>query len=54
MRRGITVAHNGADEDKDHGRTRSGKLVTDELIVQLANEADAGFDVDENRLRRHG
>jgi hypothetical protein len=39
---------------KDHGRTRSGRPITDELIEQLANEAEAGFDVDEILRRRGG
>ena len=39
---------------KDYGRTRSGKPITDELIEELAAEADAGFDVDEILRRRGG
>jgi hypothetical protein len=40
--------------NKDYGRTRSGKPITDELIEQLAAEAEAGFDVDEILRRRGG
>ena len=40
--------------NKDYGRTRSGKPITDELIEQLADEAEAGFDVDEILRRRGG
>jgi Ribbon-helix-helix protein, copG family len=36
------------------GRTRSGKPITDELIQELAEEAEAGFDVDEIIRRRGG
>jgi Ribbon-helix-helix protein, copG family len=39
---------------KDYGRTRSGEPITDELIEQLAAEAEAGFDVDEILRRRGG
>jgi hypothetical protein len=39
---------------KDYGRTRSGKPITDELIEELAAEAEAGFDVDEIIRRRGG
>ena len=34
------------------GRTNSGNLVTDELIEQLAAEAERGYDVDELIARR--
>lgn len=40
--------------NKDYGRTRSGRPITDELIEQLAVEAEAGFDVDEIVRRRGG
>lgn len=37
---------------RTHGHTRSGTPITDELIEQLADEADAGYDVDEIIARR--
>jgi hypothetical protein len=40
--------------ERDYGRTGSGRPVTDELIEHLANEAEAGFDVDEILRRRGG
>ena len=40
--------------DKNHGRTRSGKPITDELIEELARKAEEGFDVDEIIRRRGG
>lgn len=39
---------------KRHGRTASGKPITDELVEQLAGEAEAGYDVDETLRRRGG
>jgi len=39
---------------KDHGRTKSGKPITDELIEELVAQAEAGFDVDEILRRRGG
>ena len=38
---------------KNHGRTRSGEVITDTLLEELAAKAEAGFDVDEI-LRRRG
>jgi hypothetical protein len=38
---------------KTHGRTASGTPITDELIGRLAEEAEAGYDV-EKMLRRRG
>lgn len=35
-----------------HGHTKSGTPLTDELIEKLADEAEAGFDVDEILGRR--
>jgi hypothetical protein len=35
-----------------YGHTDSGTPVTDELIEQLADEAEAGYDVDQNIARR--
>ena len=39
---------------KNHGRTRSGKAITDTLIEELATKAEAGFDVEEILRRRGG
>lgn len=39
---------------KDHGRTRSGKPITDELLHKLTDDAEEGFDVDEILRRRGG
>ena len=38
----------------DHGRTKNGKPITDEMVEALADEADAGYDVDEIIRRRGG
>jgi len=39
---------------KDHGRTRSGQPVTDELLEKLTDQAEEGFDVDKIVRRRGG
>ena len=39
---------------KTHGRTASGKPITDELVDELAVKAEAGYDVDETLRRRGG
>jgi hypothetical protein len=39
---------------KTYGRTASGKRITDELIEELAEKAEAGYDVDETIRRRGG
>ena len=39
---------------KEHGRTRSGKPITDELLETLTDQAEEGFDVDEIVRRRAG
>jgi hypothetical protein len=39
---------------KTYGRTRSGGLITDELIDQASKEAEQGYDVDEIARRRGG
>ncbi len=39
---------------KTHGQTRSGKPITDELVEELAQKAEAGYDVDEMLRRRGG
>lgn len=38
---------------RTHGHTRSGTPITDELIEQLADEAEAGYDVDRIIARRN-
>ena len=38
---------------RTHGHTRSGTPITDELIEQLADEAEAGYDVDQIIARRN-
>jgi hypothetical protein len=38
---------------KTYGRTASGKPITDELVDELADSAEAGYDVD-GTLRRRG
>ncbi|MEO7443212.1 MAG: ribbon-helix-helix domain-containing protein [Acidimicrobiales bacterium] len=38
--------------DGDHGHTKSGKPITDELIEKLADEAERGYDVDRLIARR--
>lgn len=39
---------------KTHGRTASGVPITDELVAELAEKAEAGYDVDEMLRRRRG
>ena len=39
---------------KTHGRTASGKPITDELAKELADKAESGYDVDETIRRRSG
>ncbi|HEX6712464.1 MAG TPA: hypothetical protein VF066_03725, partial [Thermoleophilaceae bacterium] len=39
---------------KTYGTTAGGKPITDELVDQLADEAEAGYDVDETVRRRGG
>jgi Ribbon-helix-helix protein, copG family len=38
----------------DHGHKKNGKPITDEMVEALADEADAGYDVDEIIRRRGG
>ena len=38
----------------DHGKTRSGKPITEELLQELAHKAKDGFDVEEIIRRRGG
>ena len=39
---------------QSYGRTASGKAITDELVEELANKAESGYDVDETLRRRGG
>ena len=39
---------------KNHGRTASGLPITDELVEELAEKAETGYDVDEILRRRGG
>lgn len=39
---------------KTHGKTASGKPITDEMVAELAEKAEAGYDVDETLRRRPG
>jgi hypothetical protein len=39
---------------KTYGKTASGKPITDEMVAELAEEAEAGFDVDAILRRRRG
>ena len=39
--------------EKTHGKTASGEPITDELVMELADKAKAGYDV-EQRMRRGG
>ena len=39
--------------DRNYGRTKSGKVITDAEIERYAAEAEAGYDVDE-MIRRRG
>ena len=39
---------------KTYGKTKSGVAVTDELVVELAAKAEAGYEVDETLRRRGG
>ncbi len=38
----------------DYGRTRSGKPINDELLEELVQKSEGGFDVDEILRRRGG
>lgn len=40
--------------EKTHGKTVSGVPITDELVDELAEAAEAGYDVDELLRRRGG
>ena len=39
---------------KDHGKLKDGTSVDDEMIEKLADEAEAGYDLDQIRRRRAG
>jgi ribbon-helix-helix CopG family protein len=39
---------------KTHGKSASGKQITDEMVAELAQKAEAGYDVDETLRRRPG
>lgn len=39
---------------KDHGKRKDGTSVDDEMVEKLADEAEAGYDLDEIRGRRAG
>lgn len=39
---------------KTHGRTASGAPITDELVAELAEKAEVGYDVEEILRRRGG
>jgi len=39
---------------KTHGKTASGVPITDELVTELGEKAEAGYDVDEILRRRGG
>lgn len=39
---------------KNHGKTAGGVPITDELVAELAEKAEAGYDVDELLRRRGG
>jgi hypothetical protein len=39
---------------KTHGKTASGKPITDKMVKKLAKKAEAGYDVDEILGRRPG
>jgi hypothetical protein len=39
---------------KTHGKTASGKPITDELVGKLAKKAEAGYDVEDTVRRRPG
>jgi hypothetical protein len=39
---------------KTHGRSASGKPITEKLVEELSDKAEAGYDVDETIRRRGG
>jgi hypothetical protein len=42
------------EKKKTHGKTVSGKPITHDLVVELSEKAEAGYDVDETLRRRGG
>ena len=38
----------------DHGKLNDGRAITDEMVEKMADEAEAGYDVDEIERRRTG
>jgi Ribbon-helix-helix protein, copG family len=41
-------------KEKTHGKSASGKPITDEMVEKLARKAEAGYDVEETLRRRPG
>jgi hypothetical protein len=39
---------------RTHGKTASGKPITDELVEQLADKAEHGYDIEQTLRRRGG
>ena len=39
---------------KDHGKLKDGTPIDDDVVEKLADEAEAGYDLDEIRRRRSG
>lgn len=39
---------------KEYGKTKSGRPITDELVAELVDKAEAGYDIDEMLRRRGG
>lgn len=39
---------------RDHGKLKNGTPVTDEMVEKMADEAEAGYDVEEIHRRRAG
>lgn len=39
---------------RDHGKLKDGAAITDEMVEKMADEAEAGYDVDEIKRRRPG
>ena len=37
---------------RDHGKLKDGTTITDEMVEKMADEAEAGYDVDEIERRR--
>ena len=39
---------------RDHGKLKDGTAITDEMVEEMADEAEGGYDVDEIDRRRTG